>query len=261
MPFTEYVVHHIDTDQNNNSVKNLYICTKEQHNLIHQEQKNKRKKFANASEIDSFLNNIIPKEQTTLQNDYHNNKTVLYTNLDEIEKVEKASIIKEEKAYRVEDKYPYGYTEYEEYPKNVEVLEANPKLNEFKSQYKDYKKKNKVIRQALRQGKKLSLDVNTEKYSFKHNNRKNLIIAISVIVLIFVIFVSNYLPQYIKNSRYENKCLEVCKNGLNKEDSGDFYGKGYVYNLDNINERLTCLCNGNNGGFAYNIPLSNKTKK
>ena len=82
--------------------------------------------------------------------------------------------------------------------------------------------------------------------------RKKIIIGGCILIgLIFLIY-------SISNSSYEKKCLEVCKNGLDKETSGSFYGKGYIYTLDNINERLTCLCRGEG---AYNLILSNKTKK
>lgn len=54
-PFREYVVHHIDTDPKNYSVDNLYLCTEENHNRIHKEQKRTKKKFKNVSEIDNFL--------------------------------------------------------------------------------------------------------------------------------------------------------------------------------------------------------------
>lgn len=55
-PFSTYVVHHIDGDKENFSSKNLYLCTKEQHDRIHEEQKRIRRKFKKAREIYSFLN-------------------------------------------------------------------------------------------------------------------------------------------------------------------------------------------------------------
>jgi len=66
LPFGKYVVHHIDGEKQNNSIKNLYICTKEQHNEIHSEQKARLKRFANASELDYFLKSRVPKGQKTL---------------------------------------------------------------------------------------------------------------------------------------------------------------------------------------------------
>lgn len=61
-PFNEYKVHHIDGDTFNNSIKNLYICTEEEHHLIHGEQKKRRMKFKTSNEIDFFLNNRMVEE-------------------------------------------------------------------------------------------------------------------------------------------------------------------------------------------------------
>ena len=55
-PWGFYVVHHINGKTLNDTPENLYICIRKQHNLIHQEQINNGKKFANSSEIDIFLN-------------------------------------------------------------------------------------------------------------------------------------------------------------------------------------------------------------
>ena len=57
LSFREYVVHHIDTEKNNNSVKNLYLCTQKEHELIHSYQKENKTKFKSAKEIDIFLIN------------------------------------------------------------------------------------------------------------------------------------------------------------------------------------------------------------
>ncbi|MFH1248526.1 MAG: HNH endonuclease signature motif containing protein [archaeon] len=65
-PFSQYVVHHIDGEQLNNSVKNLYICTKKDHNSIHKEQKWRQKRFNNSSEIDRFLKSRRSEGQLTL---------------------------------------------------------------------------------------------------------------------------------------------------------------------------------------------------
>lgn len=65
-PFGYYVVHHIDTNKENFRVDNLYLCSKEEHNAIHDEQKKRLRKFSNSSEIDNFLNNW--RGQTSLPN-------------------------------------------------------------------------------------------------------------------------------------------------------------------------------------------------
>jgi hypothetical protein len=64
--FRDYVVHHIDGDTFNNSVRNLYLCSKKDHNLIHEEQKKTKKKFQNSREINFFLKSKIPQNQTKL---------------------------------------------------------------------------------------------------------------------------------------------------------------------------------------------------
>lgn len=66
LPFSKYVVHHIDGETFNDSVKNLYICTEEQHMAIHQEQISRMKKFANSSELDYFLKSKGIKGPTPL---------------------------------------------------------------------------------------------------------------------------------------------------------------------------------------------------
>ncbi|MFH1377023.1 MAG: HNH endonuclease [Candidatus Woesearchaeota archaeon] len=54
--FSDYLVHHINTDKEDFSVDNLFICTKEQHDKIHDEQKRVKRKFKNIKEINAFLN-------------------------------------------------------------------------------------------------------------------------------------------------------------------------------------------------------------
>lgn len=150
LPFKKYVVHHIDREKHNNSVKNLDIVTKEEHNEIH------RLGLADKRELDLYKSRL-------------QNKTLL-------------------------------------------------------------------------------------------KGKREKVIILCILVIILVVFLVFNLIQYIKqiqNSKYESKCLEVCKNGLNKETSGSFYGKGYLYTIDKINERLTCLCKGES--LPYNIILSNKT--
>lgn len=66
LKFRDYIVHHIDGDKLNNSVKNLYICIKEEHNALHNKQKERLKKFANSSAIDYFLRSRRAKGQTSL---------------------------------------------------------------------------------------------------------------------------------------------------------------------------------------------------
>ena len=85
--FRNYVVHHIDSEKLNNSVKNLYICTKEEHNAIHKEQKARFKRFANASEIDYFLRSKRAEGQYTLEGKPDINKILSKTKREqEIEK-------------------------------------------------------------------------------------------------------------------------------------------------------------------------------
>jgi len=67
LPFSKYVVHHIDTNKENFDVRNLYICTEEEHNAIHQKQKDNLKKFKGRKEIDNFLKTYIPKGQKKLE--------------------------------------------------------------------------------------------------------------------------------------------------------------------------------------------------
>ena len=66
LPFGKYKVHHINGETLNDTPENLYICTKEEHNAIHNKQKERLKKFANSSEIDYFLRSRRAKGQTSL---------------------------------------------------------------------------------------------------------------------------------------------------------------------------------------------------
>lgn len=76
--FKKYVIHHIDSDKLNNSIKNLYICTQEQHEKIHDEQKRRMKRFTNSSEIDNFLRSYIPAGQRTLRENEENSPTQIF---------------------------------------------------------------------------------------------------------------------------------------------------------------------------------------
>lgn len=71
--FSEYVVHHINTNKEDFSVRNLYICTKEEHNAIHEEQKKNLKKFKSKKELDEFLKKWNNKRQKKL--DYEKNSS------------------------------------------------------------------------------------------------------------------------------------------------------------------------------------------
>ncbi len=53
--FSKYEVHHIDKDKLNNRVNNLFICLPKEHDLIHEEQKKKGKKFKSTAELNRFL--------------------------------------------------------------------------------------------------------------------------------------------------------------------------------------------------------------
>lgn len=66
-PFSEYVVHHQDGDKQNNSIKNLIILTREEHNYVHgirepsradMELTNVRERYCEYTEI---ANNKIEK--------------------------------------------------------------------------------------------------------------------------------------------------------------------------------------------------------
>ena len=59
LPFSKYVIHHIDRDTFNNSIKNLYICTSKEHNTIHTEEKRTGEKFETKKESLNSLNNQI----------------------------------------------------------------------------------------------------------------------------------------------------------------------------------------------------------
>lgn len=56
LPFREYVVHHIDGDKYNNSIKNLFICIQKDHDLIHEEQNRTEELFNSSKDIEIFLN-------------------------------------------------------------------------------------------------------------------------------------------------------------------------------------------------------------
>tara|TARA_Y100000310_G_scaffold341803_1_gene442221 strand:- start:1959 stop:2846 length:888 start_codon:yes stop_codon:yes gene_type:complete len=77
--FSEYVVHHINTNKDKFNVNNLYICTKEEHNQIHQEQKRRLKKFKNSYEIDNFLANLKRKKHIPKTTNTNTWKPPIYT--------------------------------------------------------------------------------------------------------------------------------------------------------------------------------------
>jgi len=53
-----YIVHHINTEKLDNSVKNLFICTQEEHSRIHSHQKENRKKFKTKKRLLMFLGHL-----------------------------------------------------------------------------------------------------------------------------------------------------------------------------------------------------------
>jgi hypothetical protein len=55
LPFSKYVVHHINTTKEDNEINNLFICTEREHNLIHEYQIANRKKFSNREQLEKFL--------------------------------------------------------------------------------------------------------------------------------------------------------------------------------------------------------------
>lgn len=55
LPFGEYKIHHIDTNKQNFSPNNLYLCSQRNHEKIHTHQKEVRKKFKSYKEIEEFL--------------------------------------------------------------------------------------------------------------------------------------------------------------------------------------------------------------
>lgn len=55
LPFEEYKIYHIDGKLFNDSVNNLYLCTKEQRNALYAEQLRRKKPFESSKEIDLFL--------------------------------------------------------------------------------------------------------------------------------------------------------------------------------------------------------------
>lgn len=67
LQFRYYVVHHIDGEKKNNSIKNLCLLTKEEHNFIHSVQNEKQISFLNSREIEEFLKERrLPEEQKKL---------------------------------------------------------------------------------------------------------------------------------------------------------------------------------------------------
>lgn len=147
----DYVVHHIDGDTFNNSIKNLYICTSEQHNAIHVRQKERLSKFADASAIDYFLRSRIPPNQKILprfekEEEYEHVKTseVDYrpkiTRKELIEKGEKARKIESEKRKKAdnrrieEEKKRKG----EEKARNKQLEEKQRKKEDIKQRERRY---------------------------------------------------------------------------------------------------------------------------
>jgi len=61
--FKELHVHHIDGDKQNNKVSNLFICSNEDHDRIHREQKRKQKRFQNKRELLKLFKKPEKKEK------------------------------------------------------------------------------------------------------------------------------------------------------------------------------------------------------
>ena len=64
--FSEYVIHHINGDKEDFSVRNLYLCSMEEHNVIHKEQKRVLKKFETKKQLDDFIKEWKRKTQSIL---------------------------------------------------------------------------------------------------------------------------------------------------------------------------------------------------
>jgi hypothetical protein len=91
LPFEEYKIYHIDGKLFNDAVENMYLCTKEQRNALYSEQLKRRRPFASAKEIDTFLERIgrfspeISKDKRIYERRY-NTKIPLYWKQKELRK-------------------------------------------------------------------------------------------------------------------------------------------------------------------------------
>ncbi|MCX6741838.1 MAG: HNH endonuclease [Candidatus Pacearchaeota archaeon] len=180
----DYVVHHVDGETFNNSVKNLYICTQAEHNLIHQEQKARLRKFFDTSEIDYFLKSRIPDDQGVLSSNYpdktlgNNDTPREFKNYSE---EELNDIIKENQTKNrqyVEYQYPetekmrkeHNQTICEEKRKKIDNLketrdyDKHIPLNEL--EYRQKRKRERML-EEIKKNKKFSLRCFFEEHKWK----------------------------------------------------------------------------------------------
>lgn len=75
LPFSEYEVHHINSEKQDNIPENLYIVLPEDHKKIHREQKRVRRRFKTHNEIDNFLS---PKERKSYETPYREDNPLNY---------------------------------------------------------------------------------------------------------------------------------------------------------------------------------------
>lgn len=215
LPFSKYVVHHIDGERLNGSVKNLYICTKEQHNNIHNEQIVRKKKFTSASEIDYFLKSRRDKEQTEFGK-YIKRK-----------EEEKESEKRREEAIR-------GNKEVMEWVKTQEA-EQRAKLKI------EYARKTEEEAKARKKAKRKKIII-------------AVCIIIVAILLIFILKSPNQQQNqegYYKIINYSAFCVYACGNleklyainSLDRLGNPPYTYKGYK--LEDTNTYVGCMCGEN----------------
>jgi len=171
-PFGEYIIHHIDTNKENFSVDNLFICTKNQHNRIHDEQKRRKQKFKNSKEINAFLN----KPQKKLSSEPKKKKK------NEREKEERYDLI----FPKVEDKWfikKQMKRQKELRKEEREIRETEEKKRIEKKKKEEVERKKEVGKEIVRKKRLQKLKKERLEEKRKNKKRKKIILIISLILI------------------------------------------------------------------------------
>lgn len=207
--FSQYIIHHINGEKLNNSITNLYICTTQEHNQIHDEQIKNKKRFKSSNEINSFLKSRIPKGQKIL-------------NLPFVKITEEPSIWK-----------PI-------------TNESTKSLNEMQGRYKKNKniEKQKIEEQKKKEDLellKIEQERITQKKIEKQRKRRKKLIIFSVLVIFIILFIMGnlILNKPTSNTLKESFSLEITTPNV---PPYEVFAEGInIKAVNNQNEEITLL--------------------
>ena len=195
LKFGYYVVHHIDGDTFNNSIKNLYVCSKKEHNFIHYEQRRIKRKFQTSQEIEFFLAEKKGEENERLSNFYEEENS--YVSQKTLEKIKNQNL----EDWRTK-KSKLGIKNLNISERGYDIIKGNKKGTiGGKSRNKDYDDLSNLDTENLSLlTEKKSQSKNEDKqriFSFYRYFKKSIILCIKSLIFLFLFPIAYYIAIYI----------------------------------------------------------------